>query len=66
MLLGGWMVLPSFLDLVRTGATYEHWSRFVVMSAVAEIALMLVMTRVMDYTIDLIAAQLNYRRSTPA
>src|ERR1700685_3107009 len=23
------LVIPSFLELVRTGATYEHWSRFI-------------------------------------
>jgi hypothetical protein len=27
-LAGGLLVLPGFLEPVRTGATYEHWSRF--------------------------------------
>jgi hypothetical protein len=29
MLAGGMLVLPSFLELIHTGATYEHWSRFI-------------------------------------
>jgi glycosyltransferase involved in cell wall biosynthesis len=60
---GGILVLPSFIDLVKTGATYEHWSRFVVMSLFLEIALILVMTRVLDFILNLIAAYLAYLKS---
>ena len=63
---GGWLVLPSFLELVRTGATYLHWSRFIAMSVCAEFALVLVVTRFMNYTLGLIAAQLDFRASSSA
>ncbi len=64
LLAGGLLVLPSFLDLVRTGMTYMHWSRFIAMSVCAETALVLVVTRLMDYSFGLIAAQLHFRSSS--
>jgi len=57
---GGLLVLPSFLELVRTGATYEHWSRFIAMSFCWVLAFMIVVTRVIDYVLDLLGAQLAY------
>jgi hypothetical protein len=63
ILSGGLLVMPSFVDLVRTGATYEHWSRFLVMSVFVEIAFILAMTRVLDYILNLIAAYLAYLKS---
>jgi glycosyltransferase involved in cell wall biosynthesis len=63
MVAGGLLVLPSFLQLVRTGGTYEHWSRFVAMSVCVEIAVILVATRLLDYTLSLIQAQLEFNRT---
>ena len=60
LLAGGVLVMPSFLELVTTGATYEHWSRFIVMSFLFSIALILIVTRVVNYTLDLVAARLAY------
>lgn len=60
ILIGGGLVLPSFFELVTTGATYEHWSRFIAMSFLFQIASILVVTRAVDYTLGLIAAQLRY------
>jgi glycosyltransferase involved in cell wall biosynthesis len=57
---GGALVLPSAAQLVTTGATYEHWSRFVVMSFLVSVSVMLVVTRLIDYTLELIAARLAY------
>jgi len=51
---GGLLVLPSFLELVRTGATYEHWSRFIVMSFCWTTAFIIVVTWLIDYTLGLI------------
>ncbi|HZP37545.1 MAG TPA: glycosyltransferase family 2 protein [Methylomirabilota bacterium] len=59
---GGLLVLASFLELLRTGATYEHWSRFVAMSFFWSIGCIFVVTRIMDYVLDLLAAQLSYER----
>ena len=57
---GGVLVLPSVAQLVTTGATYEHWSRFVVMSFLVVVSVILVVTRLIDYTLELIAARLAY------
>ena len=62
-LLGGVLVFPSFLELVRTGATYEHWSRFLVMSFLFSIASILIVVRLLHYTLNLIAARMEYLRS---
>ena len=63
---GGLLVLPSFLELVRTGATYEHWSRFIAMTFLFAVALILAVTRAMDYVLTLIEQQLCYLRSQNA
>ncbi len=54
------LVIPSLLELVHTGATYEHWSRFIAMSTLLSCALILVVTRVVDYALGLIAAELAF------
>jgi hypothetical protein len=54
------LVIPSFLELVRTGATYEHWSRFIAMSFFCSLALILVVTRAIDYVLQLVAERLAY------
>jgi glycosyltransferase involved in cell wall biosynthesis len=64
MLAGGLLVLPSFVELVTTGATYEHWSRFIAMSFMWSIAFILIVTRIVDYVLELLAAQLRYRRKS--
>lgn len=63
MFAGGMLVLPSFLQIVITGATYEHWSRFIVMSFLFSVAIILIITRILDYTLELIALRLTYLRS---
>jgi hypothetical protein len=57
------LVIPSFLELVRTGATYEHWSRFIAMSFFCSVALILVVTRAIDYVLQLVAERLAYLHS---
>lgn len=54
------LVIPSLLDLVRTGATFEHWSRFIAMSTLLSCALILIVTRVVGYTFRLIEAELAF------
>ena len=62
--MGGALVLASFLELVRTGETYEHWSRFVAMSFFWSVGSIFAVTLVIDYVLDLLAAQLAYDRQT--
>jgi glycosyltransferase involved in cell wall biosynthesis len=59
---GGLLVLPSFLELVRTGSTYEHWSRFLAMSFCWVLASIISVTAVIDYVLGLLSAQLAYNR----
>jgi len=61
---GSLLVLPSFLELVRTGSTYEHWSRFIAMSFCWELASIIAVTAVIDYVLGLLSAQLAYNRGT--
>jgi len=63
MLVGGLLVLPSFLQLVRTGSTYEHWSRFIAMSFLFSTALVLFATWAIHYVLELLDDQLKYLRS---
>ncbi len=60
VLAGVILVIPSFIQLVQTGATYEHWSRFIAMSFLCSSALILVVTRAMDYVLQLVAERLVY------
>jgi glycosyltransferase involved in cell wall biosynthesis len=63
MVIGGLLVVPSFVELVKTGATYEHWSRFVAMSFLFQVSLILIVTRIADYALGLLAQQLRYLRA---
>jgi glycosyltransferase involved in cell wall biosynthesis len=63
-MIGGALVMPSFFELVRTGGTYEHWSRFIAMSALFSCALILVVAKIFDYCMDLLAARVAYLRAT--
>jgi hypothetical protein len=59
---GGLLVLPSFLQLVQTGATYEHWSRFIAMSFLFSVAIILLATRACDYILSLLEDRLIFLR----
>jgi glycosyltransferase involved in cell wall biosynthesis len=62
MLAGGLLVLPSFFQLIRTGATYEHWSRFIAMSFLFSAAIILLTTRACDYILNLLEDRLGFMR----
>ncbi|MFN0157268.1 MAG: glycosyltransferase family 2 protein [Bacteroidota bacterium] len=62
VILGIALVVPSFLELVETGATYEHWSRFIVSSFFISAALILIVTWIVDYSLRLMAAQMDYSK----
>jgi glycosyltransferase involved in cell wall biosynthesis len=54
------LVWSSFVELVQTGATLEHWSRFVAMSFCWLIAFVLAGARIVDHVLGLIGARLRY------
>ena len=57
------LVVPSFIELVRTGSTYEHWSRFIGMSFLLTTAMVMVVTRAIDHVLDLLAGQISHLRA---
>ncbi len=61
---GGLLVLPSLFDLVRTGATVTHWSRFISMSLLYEIAAVLAVTKVAASFLRLAADRAAYERAS--
>jgi glycosyltransferase involved in cell wall biosynthesis len=60
MVIGGWLVYPSFRELVATGGTHAHWSRFVVMSFFVGTAILLVITRALVYILNLLGERVAY------
>ncbi|MCB1056288.1 MAG: glycosyltransferase family 2 protein, partial [Acidobacteria bacterium] len=54
------LVLPGLLQWIERGSVYEHWSRFIAMSFLLSAAAILVVTRVMDFSLDLIKGWMAY------
>lgn len=61
-LLGGSLVAHSLLQRFTTGVTYEHWSRYIVMSFCFGSAIILSVTRLIDYALTLLDIHLGYLR----
>lgn len=61
---GGILVLPAFFDLLATGRTSLHWSRFIVMSFLYSVAFVLSVAWIMDRSLDLIRQRQEYFRSS--
>jgi len=59
-LMGGSLVLGSFLQLLTTGSTYEHWSRFIAMTFCFSTAIPLLATRAIDHVLDLVRERVFY------
>ncbi len=57
---GGSLVLGSFLERLETGSTYEHWSRFIVMTSCFSAMAVLLVTRSLDYVLDLVRERAAY------
>ena len=66
VLVGGALVIDSFVSLLTTGAIYEHWSRFVVMSFCMSAACILSLTKVVSMVLDLVDERTRYWRSSDA
>jgi hypothetical protein len=59
-LVGTSLVLTSVLNRIETGMTYEHWSRYVVMSFCFAVAIILSVTRIIDYVLSLVGTRVEY------
>jgi glycosyltransferase involved in cell wall biosynthesis len=62
-LVGGLLVVASISQLLKTGETYEHWSRYVVMSFCFAVAIILSITRLIDYVLNLVSDRLDYLKT---
>ena len=60
VVLGGALVVSALVDLIQTGHTDEHWSRFLVMSFLYSLAAALVATRLVDAFLDRVSDRLRY------
>jgi glycosyltransferase involved in cell wall biosynthesis len=58
--IGGLLVLASVLRWLNTGATYEHWSRYVVMTFCLSAAAIFSVTRGIEYVLSLLAERVRY------
>lgn len=63
MIIGSAIIFPSIVNYIETGKIYEHWSRFLAMSFLFSIAIVLILTRLIDYALDLVAARVVYLKN---
>ena len=61
-LIGGLLVMPSFEELITTGATNEHWSRFIAMSFMYALGIILIGTKLIEYSLTLLDGRLEFLR----
>jgi glycosyltransferase involved in cell wall biosynthesis len=54
------LVLSSVIERLRTGGTYEHWSRYVVMTFWVSNALILSVARAIDYCMGMVRSRMHY------
>jgi len=66
VLTGGLLVAASVLGWLTTGANYEHWSRYVVMTFCFSAAAILSVTRGIDSVLSLLAERVNYLTASVA
>jgi len=66
VVLGGSLILSSLVERLTTGMTYEHWSRYVVMSFCFAVAIILSVTRIIDYVLDLVSDRVEYLKCQPS
>lgn len=59
-LIGVTLVFSSVAERLRTGGTDESWARYVAMTFWVSAALILTMTRVMDYLLTMVADRIDY------
>lgn len=62
MALGAVLVLGALRQYVTTGEVTEHWSRFVAMVSCASVSAILIVTKIVDYCLNLVAERLEFLR----
>lgn len=56
------LIWDALVLYLRTGEVYEHWSRFVAMVAMLTLTALFLVTKILDYCLDLLAERLEYLR----
>ena len=59
------LVWDAGISYLRTGEVYEHWSRFVAMGLLLSLTAVVVVAKILDYALDLLADRLDYLRHAP-
>ncbi|MEE8467123.1 MAG: hypothetical protein V3T22_01630, partial [Planctomycetota bacterium] len=55
-----------WMEYITTGEVHMHWSRFVAMMLMFSVTATLLVTKILDYCLDLLAERLDYlRRESP-
>jgi glycosyltransferase involved in cell wall biosynthesis len=57
------LVWPGIVERVETGSMSLHWSRWMAMSSLSVSALLIVVTRVVDFSLDLLQDQLRFSQT---
>jgi len=60
---GLFLVKDSLLDRITTGNTDEHWSRYLTMSFLLSSAFLLVLSKIIDFILNLVQDRVKYLRS---
>lgn len=60
------LVWDAWMEYITTGEVHMHWSRFVAMMLMFSVTATLLVTKILDYCLDLLAERLDYlRRESP-
>jgi glycosyltransferase involved in cell wall biosynthesis len=57
------LVWPDIVERVKTGSMHLHWSRWMTMAALSMSALLIIVTRLIDFSLDLLEEQLRFSES---
>lgn len=60
MAAGTVVIFPGLAEYLQTGHIQAHWSRFILMSTLFSFAIILSVTKLIDYILDLIAVRMTY------
>ena len=61
--LGIYLIKDSLLDRLTSGNTDEHWSRYITMSFFLSSAFLLLVSKIIDYILNLVQDRVSYLRS---
>lgn len=57
------LIWPDIIGRIQTGSMHLHWSRWITMCSLSLSALIMVVTRVIDFSLDLLQEQLRFLQS---